>query len=179
MKLNDFLDKRPVTRSSAKKVITVANEKKEAELVAQINILQHEVDRLHVVDSERNNFNQRMQAAEIQLKEVLEREVELKTENGLLKDEVNQGDSLRETNQTLRGELKDVNGQLGIQEAVLEQSEKNSLELNKTAEDLTKQVKGLQEEEENVEGNKPNIISDIEEKEEYTPQPIKYEKGSL
>ena len=147
MKLNDFLDKRPVTRSSAKKVITVANEKKEAELVAQINILQHEVDRLHVVDSERNNFNQRMQAAEIQLKEVLEREVELKTENGLLKDEVNQADSLRETNQTLRGELKDVNGQLGIQEAVLEQSEKNSLELNKTAEDLTKQVKGLQEEE--------------------------------
>ena len=147
MKLNDFLDKRPVTRSSAKKVITVANEKKEAELVAQINILQHEVDRLHVVDSERNNFNQRMQAAEIQLKEVLEREVELKTENGLLKDEVNQGDSLRETNQTLRGELKDVNGQLGIQEAVLEQSEKNSLELNKTATDLTQQVKTLQDNE--------------------------------
>ena len=47
----------------ALKVITVANEKKEAELVAQINILQHEVDRLHVVDSERNDFNQRMQAA--------------------------------------------------------------------------------------------------------------------
>ena len=147
MKLNDFLDKRPVTRSSAKKVITVANEKKEAELAAQINVLQHEVDRLHVVDSERNDFNQRMQAAEIQLKEVLEREVELKTENGLLKDEVQQGDSLRETNQTLIGELRDVKGQLGIQEAVLEQSERNSLELNKLATGLTQQVKTLEENE--------------------------------
>ena len=91
--------------------------------------------------------NERMQAAEIQLKEVLEREVELKTENGLLKDEVQQGDSLRETNQTLIGELRDVNGQLGIQAAVLEQSEKNSLELNKTATDLTQQVKTLQDNE--------------------------------
>ena len=37
MKLNDFFDKQAVPRSSSKKVITVANEKKENELLDAIS----------------------------------------------------------------------------------------------------------------------------------------------
>ena len=147
MKLNDFLDKSPHIRSTSQKVITVANEKRENELTAEIQTLQKEVDRLHTVDVERSNFNQRMQAAEIQLHETLEREVEIKAENARFRQEIDEREQVWKENQVLKGEIKDLTGSLGVQEAVLEQSEKNSLELNKTATDLTQQVKTLQDNE--------------------------------
>ena len=45
MKLNDFLEKSPKPRSTKQKVITVANEKKENELVVKIQALQKELDK--------------------------------------------------------------------------------------------------------------------------------------
>ena len=145
MKLNDFLDKSPHIRSTSQKVITVANEKRENELTAEIQTLQKEVDRLHTVDVERSNFNQRMQAAEIQLHETLEREVEIKAENARFRQEIDEREQVWKENQVLKGEIKDLTGSLGVQEAVLEQAKKTSLSLNNTANYLTEQVKSLQD----------------------------------
>ena len=147
MKLNDFFEKSPKPRSVPQKIITVSNEKKEAELTEELTLLQQEVDRLHTVDSERSDFNQRMQAAEIQLHEMLEREVELKAANTRFTKEIEDRGQVWEENQTLKGEVRDLKGNVGIQEAILEQSKKNNLTLNVTAESLTEQVKHLQSEE--------------------------------
>ena len=145
MKLNDFFEKAPKPRLPSQKIITLANEKKENDLIVLTQTLQKEIDRLHTVDSERSEFNQRMQAAEIQLKETLEREIELKASIGRFKQELEEGAYLRDENNILQGNLKDLTGQLGIKEAILEQSTKNNLSLNTTAEGLTTQVKTLQE----------------------------------
>ena len=147
MKLNDFLDKSPKPRLTPQKVITITNEKKENELVETIQTLRKELGRLHTVESERSEFNQRMQAAEIQLQETLEREIVLKADNVLSKQQITEGDYLREETQTQKEEIRDLTGQLGVQAAILEQSQKNNLTLNMTAEALTTQVKELQTEE--------------------------------
>ena len=146
MKLNDFLNKSPHTRSTSQKIITVANEKKENELIETIQTLRKEIDRLHIVDSERSEFNQRMQAAEIQLQETLEREVTLKADTVRLTQELEEVLSVRDENQLMKDDLRDLKGQIGIQEAILEQSKNNNLSLNNTANYLTEQVKSLQEE---------------------------------
>ena len=152
MKLNDFFEKSPRPRSTPQKVITVTNEKKENELVETIQILQKDVDKLRTVEAERSEFQQRMMAAEIQLKETLEREVALNADAVLFKQQIDEGVYLREENQGLTGHIKDLKGQIGIQEAILEQSKKNNLSLNTTAEGLTTQVKNLQEIEANITG---------------------------
>ena len=65
----------------------------------------------------------------------------------LLEAEVKQGDTLREDNQLLKGQIRDVEGQLGIQEAVLEQSKKNNLALGNNSDMLNRQLKEIQTEE--------------------------------
>ena len=147
MKLNDFLYKSPKIRSNTPRIITVSNEHKEKEMADKIIILQQEVDRLHKVDSERDTFNQRMQASEILLHETLEREIEFKAKISLLETEVFHGQSLSEEKRFLEDNLKEVNGKLGVQESILEQSQKNNLELNHSVEALTRKVDELQTEE--------------------------------
>ena len=150
MKLNDFLEKSPKPRSTKQKVITVANEKKENELVVKIQALQKELDRLVTVDAERADFNQRMQAAEILLKETLEREVELKNQTALLQTEVAEHENVVLQKQSVDSDLRDAQGQLGIIEAVLEKAQSNNQELNTQNASLLSEVDLLRGEETNV-----------------------------
>jgi len=139
MKLNNFFDKSKQVNTNQKKVISVVNEKKENALKQEIDVLQAEIDRLNQVEVERNAFNQRMQSAETLLQETLEREVSLKAKNGLLEDEIKDGDSLRELNQTLTNNLRDTTGHLELKDNDLTQAAQNNLELNK-------RINGLEEE---------------------------------
>ena len=150
MKLNDFLDKSPRPRSTPQKIITVANEKKENELIEEIQTLQKEVERLHSVDFERSDFNQRMQAAEIQLHETLEREAELKNTKALLETEIDQYQELIIQKQRLEAELRDTKGQLGITEATLETATTTSQELNRDVIRLSQELDRLQVEDSNL-----------------------------
>ena len=87
MKLNDFFDKssKPKTPN---KIITVVNEIRENELKGQVSELENEIKRLQVVEVERDSFNQRMQAAEIQLNETIEINEQLSYEKVLLEEEI-------------------------------------------------------------------------------------------
>ena len=129
MKLNNFFDKSKQVNRNQKKVISVVNEKKENALKQEIATLQAEITRLDQVELDRNAFNQRMQSAETQLQETLEREVSLKAQTALLEDEIGQIEQLKEQKQFLEDTLRDTKGQVGIQGSSLEQAAKNSSEL--------------------------------------------------
>ena len=143
MKLNDFFDKSS-TPKTPNKIITVVNEIRENELKGQVSELENEIKRLQVVEVERDSFNQRMQAAEIQLNETIEINEQLSYEKVLLEEEIKSKDGLKVVNQDLTNDLRDVRGQLGIQGSVLEQAQKNNLELNTTVKDLTTNLEALQ-----------------------------------
>jgi len=136
MKLNNFFEKSKQVNTNQKKIISVVNEKKENALKQEIGNLQAEIARLGQVEIERSAFNQRMQSAEILLQETLEREISVKAKNGLLEDEVKEGDALRELNQTLTNDLRDMTGQLGLKDSNLTQAAQNNLELNKRITEL-------------------------------------------
>jgi len=140
MKLNNFFNKSNKQKKAAPKVISFVNETQDNAWRAEVQKLQAEVDRLKMVDEERSVFSQRMQSAETQLHETLEREVILQSHKELLEDEVKDGDALRAKNQDLANALKDMRGQLGIKESHLEQAAHNNLELNRRVDSLTEQV---------------------------------------
>lgn len=146
MKLNDFFDKSSKPKS-ANKVITVVNEIKENELQAQISDLEKEVERLHLVDGEKDSFNQGMQSAEIRLKESLENVDKLIYEKALLEEEVKSISNLQMVKQDLENELRDVKGQLGTQGSSLEQAQKNNLNLSANVTSLTQTLEALQKDE--------------------------------
>ena len=140
MKLNNFFNKSNKQQKPNAKVISFVNETQDNAWRAEVQKLQAELDRLHTVDVERDMFNQRMQAAEIQLHETLERELAGQAQKTLLEDEVKQGHILKTQNQALENEVRDIKGQLGIKESHLEQAAHNNLELNKRVGVLTEQV---------------------------------------
>tara|TARA_R110002020_G_scaffold51677_5_gene146156 strand:+ start:3265 stop:4278 length:1014 start_codon:yes stop_codon:yes gene_type:complete len=147
MKLNNFFDKTKLVHTNQKKVISFVNEEKENALQQEIATLQTEITRLEQVELERNAFNQRMQSAETQLQELLEREVSLQAQKALLEDEIGQIEPLKEQKQFLEDTLRDTKGQVGIQESSLEQAAKNNMELNNTIEKLTGQLQDVSKEE--------------------------------
>tara|TARA_R110002020_G_scaffold94101_2_gene226740 strand:+ start:976 stop:1989 length:1014 start_codon:yes stop_codon:yes gene_type:complete len=147
MKLNNFFSKSNKPKVNKSKVISFVNETQEKAWRDEVTRLKAELDRLATVDEERSLFNQRMQAAEAQLNETLEREITLTASKMLLEDEVKQGDSLRANNQDLKQELKDLKGQLDLKENSLSQAAQNSLELNKHITDLEqKAIESVQSE---------------------------------
>jgi len=140
MKLNNFFNKSNKQNKSKSKVISFVNETQNNAWRAEVQRLQDELDRLKTVDEERSLFNQRMQAAEIQLHETLEREIVGQAHKTLLEEEVKQGGVLKTRNYELENELRDIKGQLGIKESYLEQAAHNNLELNNRVGVLTEQV---------------------------------------
>ena len=139
MKLNSFFNKSQKQNKSSK-VISFVNETQDNAWRVEVQRLQAEVDRLKTVDEERSFFSQKMQSAEIQLHETLEREIAGQAHKALLEEEVQQSGVLKTTNQALKNEIRDIQGQLGIKESSLEQAAHNSIELNKLVSALTEKV---------------------------------------
>jgi len=150
MKLNDFFNKSPTARSSGKKIITVANERLEHELMGKVDVLTTELTRMHDVDKENLTLTAKVQDVKGHLEAVIQSEQELQNTNGRLQLAANEGDVFRSDNQNLKTDLKDMTNQLGIIGATLEQAKTNNLKLNVTAETLTNQLKDLQVEDDNV-----------------------------
>ena len=140
MKLNSFFNKSNKQSRNTPRTISFVNETQENAWKDKVEKLQAEIDRLHTVDVERAEYSQRMQAAEIQLHEIKEREVALKAKQALLEEEVKQSDALRETNQELSNDIRDLIGELGLKNSSLEQAANNNLDLNKHVDKLEEQI---------------------------------------
>ena len=144
MKLSEFLPENNKVRSSGKKIITVSNEKLEHELTEKVDALMMELTRMHDVDKENNTLISKVREVEGRLEAVMQSEQELIQAKGILQISVTEGDTIRSNNQRLQNELKELTNQLGVKEAILDQSQKNNLELNLMAETLTTQLKDLE-----------------------------------
>ena len=147
MKLNEFFNKSKGIKKNNKKIVTVVNEKKENLLASQIVELQQQLANLQQVNIEKDLLNERLQSVEIQLKETSERGVNLETSKALLEDELKDKEALKIENQSLQANLKDTKGTLSFQEGILEQAQRNNLELNTTLQNLTHKVETLQKDE--------------------------------
>jgi chromosome segregation ATPase len=175
MKLDNFFSKSNKPKVNKARVISFVNEIQEKAWGDKVEGLEVELARLKNVDEERSLFNQRMQAAEIQLIETREREIVLLGNKELLENEVKQGDSLREGNQNLRNELRDLQGQLGLKETSLEQAAKNSSELNKHITDLEqKALENLQSEANLKKGLEDSIQNSAANKHEFQEMKTKF-----
>ena len=144
MKLSEFLPENNKVRSSGKKIITVSNEKLEHELMEKVDALTMELTRVRDVDKENHTLLSKVREIEGRLEVVMQSEQELIQAKGILQISVTEGDTIRSNNQRLQNELKELTNQLGVKEAILDQSQKNNLELNLMAETLTTQLKDLE-----------------------------------
>jgi len=144
MKLNNFFSKTPKSNLRGPKIITVTNEAREKELLAQIADLQVYVERLGIVDKDNLDLRTKLTDVEGFLNNAIKKEQELTNTNGRLQLSVNEGDTFRSDNQWLRNEHTVLTLQLGVKESIIEQAQKTNLELNLTTEKITNQLKELQ-----------------------------------
>lgn len=144
MKLNDFFSKNPKPSLPNKKVIMVTNEANEKKLLDQISVLQVEAERLDILYDKNAKLRSKLTAVQGRLDLVIQAEKELINTNGRLQIATDEGDVFRSENQRLTNELKELTRQLGVKEAILEQSQNNNLELNLTAENAIARLEDLQ-----------------------------------
>jgi len=153
MKLNDFFSKNPKLSLPNKKVLIVTNEAKEKKLLDQISVLQVEAERLDILDEENTELRHKIAAVQGHLDAVVQAEKELINTNGRLQISTDEGDVFRSENQRVNNELKELTRQLGVKEAILEQSQNNNLELNLTAGDAIARLEDLQVEDTSLRKN--------------------------